>query len=129
MISLLGRRKKQEPKLVQPPWFMGSLPEWLVYDALLKMGMKDQFTFQSSRMGGRQSKGGVVLDFFFPDLRLAINVQSTYFHYRTAQQRMNDSLQRAQLEGMGIRVIYIQEEQALANASYYVKDALMGIEH
>ncbi len=108
---------------------MGSLPEYLVYEALLKLGMKGQFTYQSSMLGGRTTKGGAVMDFYFPELRLAINVQSTYFHYRTTGQRTNDKLLRAQLEGQGIKVIYIQEADALANASFYVRDALRGIEH
>ena len=112
-----------------PATWMGSLPEWNVNWALLKLGMKGQYVYQSSKMGGRRDKGGAILDFYFPDLMLAINVQSTYFHYRTTAQRSNDEMQKAQLEGMGIRVIYIQEADALANPLYYVQEALKGIEH
>lgn len=123
-------KQKKEPQISPPPpdW-MGSLPEWYIFFALLKLGQKGKFTYQSSRMGGRQARGGVIIDFFFPDINLAINVQSLYYHYRTAQQRMNDQLQRAQLEGMGIKVIYIMEENALANPVYYASEALRGIQH
>jgi len=112
-----------------PADWMGSLPEWNVYWALMKLGMKGQFTYQSSQLGGRQVRGGAVLDFYFPDLRLAINVQSTYYHYRTTTQRASDEMQKAQLEGMGIRVIYIMEDSALSNPLYFVQEALKGIEH
>ena len=120
-----------ENKSVPPPpidW-PGSLPEWFVNWALLQLGMAGQYTYQNSLLGGRLSKGGMVLDFYFPALELAINVQSTYFHYRTAAQRTNDMIQRAQLEGMGIRVVYIQEEDALRNPVFYTREALRGIEH
>ena len=46
-----------------------------------------------------------------------------------AGQRTNDKLIRAQLEGQGIKVIYIQEADALANAIFFVQDALRGVEH
>lgn len=128
--SLFGKRTKETTELPQKPdWWMGSLPEWLIYWALLKLGLKDQFTYQSSRMGGRMVKGGAILDFYFADLRLAINVQSIYYHYVTAARRMADALQRAQLEGMGIKVIYIMESAALSNPLFYVKEALRGIDH
>lgn len=119
----------QTATLTPPPSWMGSLPEYYVYDALIKLGMKGEFIYQSSQMGGRGAKGGAIVDFYFPSLSLAINVQSTYFHYRTASQRVNDQMLRAQLEGQGIRVIYIQEAAALSNATHYVRDALRGIEH
>lgn len=80
-------------------------------------------------MGGRQEKGGAVLDFYFPNLNLAINVQSTYYHYARPEARIADALQRAQLESMGIRVIYLYEEDVLRDAYFYTKDALRGVQH
>lgn len=129
-ISLLGRSKVESQEMSSPPpdW-MGSLPEWYIFQALLKLGMRGQFTYQSPMMGGRLEKGGAVIDFHFPELSLAINVQSTFYHYANYQQRIADQIQRAQLEGMGIRVIYIQEEDALRNPVYYTKEALAGIQH
>jgi len=104
----------------------GSKPEWAVYWALLKLGMKGKFSYQ---LGGRMSKGGAVLDFYFPDLNLAINVQSTYYHYKTATQQARGELQRAQLESMGITVVYVHEEDVLRDPIFYVKEALAGREH
>jgi very-short-patch-repair endonuclease len=120
---------KTESNIPEPPveW-VGSLPEWNVYWALLRLGYKDRFTYQSPMMGGRIQKGGAVIDFFVEEMNLAINVQSKYYHMGYTQ-RIKDELQKAQLESMGIKVIYIQEEDALRNPLYYVNEALKGIEH
>jgi hypothetical protein len=58
-------------------------PEWNVYQALVRAGKKPDidFTFQGALFGGRQSLGGLIIDFLFinpPDL--AINVQGEFFH-------------------------------------------------
>ena len=112
-----------------PDSFLGSRPEYLVYWSLLKLGYKNRFEFQSSQFGGRLYKGGAILDFYVPELNLAINVQGSYYHYRTLEQRTRTQLQRAQLEGAGIQVVYIDEEDLLQNPLYFVKEALSGIDH
>jgi hypothetical protein len=121
---------QEAPTIPEPPadW-IGSRPEFAIWWALLRLGMKDRFSYQTARMGGRLTKGGAVLDFFIPEFNLAINVQSTYWHYATTSQRMAGELQRAQLEGMGINIIYIDEEDALRDPLYYVKEALEGRDH
>lgn len=113
---------------VSPDW-LGSEPEWLVYHALLRLGYKDRFTYQSSRMGGRLAKGGAVIDFYIEESNLAINVTSRYWHYATTPLRMADELQRAALEGQGITVIYIDELDLERNPIYYVSEALAGRDH
>lgn len=124
-ISLLGRKTKEPTGLPEvPPDWMGSKPEYLIYWALNGLGMVGKFEYQVSTMGGRLSKGGAVLDFYIAHLNLAINITSIYYHSRTAPQRMADALQRAQLESMGITVIFITEEQALRDPVYYTREAL-----
>lgn len=118
---------KETTNIPQPPinW-TGSIPEWNVYWALIQLGLKDgiDFIYQSAQMGGRLSLGGVVLDFFFPSLGMAINVQSTYYHYRTTSMQARGEIQRAQVEGMGIRLLYVQEEDVARNPIFYVRKAL-----
>lgn len=129
-IGLFGRKTKQETGLPETPeWWPGSKPEYLVYWALLRLGMKDRFTYQSPALGGRMTKGGAIIDFLIDDLNLAINVTSRYWHYQTTPKRMSDELQRAALEGRGITVIYIDEADALRNPVYYVREALAGKDH
>ena len=112
-----------------PADWIGSRPEWAIYWALNRLGYSGRFEYQSPRMGGRLARGGAVLDFYIPELNLAINVQSTYYHYSTTPQRVSGALQKAMIESLGIKVIYIDEEDALANPVYFVKEALAGISH
>ena len=112
-----------------PEWWIGSRPEWAVYWALISLGKKPDidFSYQSAQLGGRLSKGGAVIDFLMYDPpNLAINVQSTFYHYRTFAQQTKGQLQRVQLEGYGLTVIYIDEQDALSNPRYFVQEALMG---
>ena len=124
---------KTEPEVPEPPedWG-GSRPEWAIYHALLSLGKKPgaDFVYQSARFGGRSAKGGAVVDFLFYDPpNLAINVQSVYYHYTGAIQKVRGQMQRAQLEASGLKVIYIEEEAALSNPRFYVREALNGVDH
>jgi len=124
---------REEPRVPEPPdYWHGSRPEWAIYWALMSLGLKEgiDFTYQSAQMGGRLAKGGSVVDFlFYNPPNLAINVQSVYYHYRGAVAQVRGQMQRAQLEGYGLRVIYIEEEDALRNPQWYVQQALKFRDH
>jgi hypothetical protein len=119
------------PDISPPPNWKGSKPEWAVYDALTKLGYLSgrDFTYQASIAGGRLEYGGAILDFVIFAINIAINVQSTYYHYADPYVHRRDEMVRAMVEGMGLKLIYIDEEDALANALFYVKEALAGIDH
>lgn len=123
----------KERRVPEPPeWWPGSRPEYYVYWALLSLGKRIDvdFTYQSPQMGGRLAKGGAVIDFLFINPpNLGINVSSRYYHYRTTPQRMRGQMQRAQLEGYGIRLIFIDEEDALSDPRWYVREALEFRDH
>lgn len=97
--------------------------------ALYQLGYKDRFSYQYPLFGGRTAKGGTVIDFYIGELNLALMIQSLYYHYYYIEDVVNDKLIRSQLENTGIRVIYIDEENLLDDAYFYVKDALAGIDH
>lgn len=111
--------------------FQGTTPEKNVYRALQRLGYKEgeDFFFQSSQLGGRLTRGGVVLDFYLPSLNLAINVQGKYWHLGRPSQLAIDRLQKIALESIGITVIYIDEDHANENAIYYVEEALKFRDH
>ncbi len=115
-------------QLVTAEAWPGSKPELSVYNALLTLGFQPNmdFIYQSPQAGGRMEFGGAVLDFFFPSLGLAINVQSTYYHYVTQAAMIRDELAQAMMEGWGVRVMFINENDALRDPVYYVKEALVG---
>ena len=103
-----------------------TIPERAVYGALTKLGI--DFTTQVSMMGGRQERGGAVIDFQIPSLALIIRVVGTYWH-SSSEAQSRDMLQKIALESSGWRVIDISDTNALANARFYVEDALRFISH
>ena len=122
------------PENVQvPQGWTGSVPEWLTYESLQKAGKipGQDFTYQSPLLGGRISKGGVVIDFDFsnpPDL--AINVQGVYFHYQFGvETSARDRMARAQLAGEGKQLIFIDEDDLYNDTDYYVLEALRYRDH
>ena len=124
---------KREPEIPEPPedW-QGSKPEWAIFHALISLGKKlgVDFEYQSAFLGGRLAKGGAVVDFlFYNPPNLAINVQSVFYHYREITQKVRGQMQRAQLEGMGLRVIFIDEADALRAPHWYVREALQFRDH
>jgi hypothetical protein len=112
-----------------PAGFPGTLPEYLVYQALIKLGYDGRFEFQSSQYGGRVFKGGVVLDFYIPEESLAINIQGEYWHYAFPSRIAQDKIQRATLAVRGITLIWIDESDCLRNAVYFVREALRFVDH
>ena len=122
------------PETVEvPEGWEGSVPEYLTYQTLEKVGKVpgEDFTYQSPLLGGRITKGGVVIDFDFtnpPDL--AINVQGVYFHYQFGVETgARDRMARAQLAGEGKQLIFIDEDDLLEDPDYYVLEALRYRDH
>jgi hypothetical protein len=119
--------------LAVPAGWPGSLPEYLVYTALIQLGKQPglDFVYQSPLMGGRLERGGLVIDFLFinpPDL--AINVQGEYFHQQQGSTAIaRDKMARAQLAGQGITLIFIDAGDVTADPVRYVRDALNYIDH
>lgn len=113
-----------------PEGFSGSEPEFFIFRALQRRGMVEgvHFTFQSSQFGGRQVAGGVIIDFFIHlPVRLAIAVQSTFYHGRTATQRARDATRRIEIEGrLSLRVEFIDEDDARNRPDEAVAEALAG---
>ena len=111
-----------------PPDWPGSLPEYLVNEALIRLGKEPDldFFYQSPFAGGRMQRGGLVIDFIFvnpPDL--AINVQGEYYHYEMgADIRARDLIARSMLAGDGITLIFLDESDVHKDAIGFTRDAL-----
>ncbi len=105
-----------------PADWSGTTPEYFVWWALNRI-IPGQFTFQQSMGGGRQVRGGLVVDFFVPSLQLIIQVEGAFWHDEFSQS-VEDQIQQIILESQGNTVIYISEEDALANPIFYVSEAL-----
>ena len=129
---MVSQREEQLRKTMPPTW-PGSLPEFLVYRALIKAGLVHgvDFMYQQAEMGGAMAAGGAVVDFVLlnpPDL--AISVAGVYYHYeRGSGIRARDAITRAQLESRGLRIVTIDEDDALRDADFYVREALRYRDH
>jgi len=116
-----------------PASFAGSLPEYAALQALIRLGKQPgiDFDFQSPLMGGRLSKGGVILDFlFFDPPDLAINIQGIYYHYGFGPEvKARDIIAREQMAGRGVTLIFVDEDDILSNADFYMREALQYRDH
>lgn len=116
----------QKVTLEVPANWLGNVPEFYCWWALTRLGIN--FTYQESYAGGRLEKGGIVADFYLPDHNIAIQIRSIYWH-GGVERRAIDEIQRIMLEGMGIVVVFIDEEFIMADPIFYVKEALKGVSH
>ena len=111
-----------------PADFKGSLPEYVVFNQLLRFGLRpnQDFQFQARFAGGKIEKGGLVIDFLFNNPpELAINVQGVYYHYEQGSVNIaNDLLAREILAGEGISLIFLDEDDIMNNPTFYVREAL-----
>tara|TARA_R100001129_G_scaffold174472_1_gene146787 strand:- start:314 stop:709 length:396 start_codon:yes stop_codon:yes gene_type:complete len=116
-----------------PQGWQGSLPEYIAYTTFQSFGLEpgQDFTYQSKLMGGRLSKGGLILDFEFtnpPDL--AVNIQGEYYHYEFGVEvKGSDVMARQLVAGNGITLIFIDESDILTDAEYYCREALRYRDH
>ena len=116
-----------------PSNWEGSIPEFVAYATFVELGLEPgrDFSYPSPLMGGRLDKGGVVLDFVFtnpPDL--AVNVQGVYYHYEVGvSTQARDMFARAQVEGAGIRLIFIDDDDLFRDPQYYCREALNYRDH
>ena len=110
-----------------------SLPEWWVYSVLIALGKKPEvdFSFQGRFFGGRQEKGGIIVDFLFynpPDL--AINVQGTYYHYEQGSAVLQNNLTaQAMLAQQGVTLVFIDDEDLARDPFFYVREGLVYRDH
>jgi hypothetical protein len=122
----------QKQQQVPSNW-QGSLPEYLAYRGFEKAGKIPgvDFTYQSPLQGGRMDKGGQVLDFLFSDPpALAVNVQGVYYHYEFGVETLaRDKIGREQMLQSGIHVIFIDEDDIIADTDYYIREALNYLDH
>ncbi len=86
----------------------GSLQERIFYQALLDRGFipGEDFTFQTSQLGGRAELGGLVADFIFPVPMVIVQIQSVW-HTRTLYHQLRDQDQYMILASLGYTVLEV----------------------
>lgn len=103
----------QEKRAISKLVIKGTLPERIVYLALIMRGYVPgiDFDFQSSAEGGRNELGGMVVDFVFEFLLVALRVQGPTHdtHLRKAKDREQESI----LTSMGFAVLDLDTDVIL----------------
>jgi len=115
------------PELEEAPSdFMGTYPEWLVYQWLTKR--KIPFTYQAPLMGGRPEPGGAVGDFVLSSQvpPVVLRVMGLYWHRTPAEGR--DMMQKLALIDMGYVVVDVFEDDLKIRLEFTMKLALAGQE-
>ena len=113
---------------VVPDSWLGSKPEYYIYRAILRRGLREGIDFQYQRnvFGGRTRRGGAVPDFFIFVPRVGINIQGARFHTPPIGNIAFDQMQRAAIEQTGIRMEFISEEEAKVRPDEAVAEAIQG---
>lgn len=127
-----GRRRggvadvSTQPYPDPPDTWMGTLPEWAIYWAHLAIGRKpfQDFQYQYS------FDGSTIFDFFEFEERIAIEVQGLYWHYEFQRSQVaNDQLRKIRVEAVGLTLIFIDEDMALTDPIFYLREALAERDH
>ena len=108
-----------------------SLPEFIVYEFLVHTKKQVEgvdFLYQDPFQGGRTEKGGFVLDFLLIVPQIAWRIQGERFHLFFPQDRARDILAREVLEGRGIRVLDLFENDILGRPTFVLELAWNGQE-
>lgn len=127
---------KQEPAGDPPNWWKqqypsGTRPEWAVYWAFLTLKMVPGIDFiYQAKMPGIGSSYFSTLDFLVRDIRIGIEVQGTFWHLKQGTKKIEtDRMRRVLYAGLGVKIIFIDEPDCLANPRYFVQEALRGVDH
>ena len=122
-----------QPQVQAPPNWPGSVPEYVAYQTFVEIGLEpgEDFTYQSPLMGGRMDKGGIILDFLFTNPpNLAVNVQGVYYHYEFGvEAKARDIMARASLAGQNLTLVFIDDDDLMADPTYYCREALAYRDH
>ncbi len=108
-----------------------SLPEFITWEFLVHTKKQVEgvdFLYQDPFSGGRTEKGGFVLDFLIIVPQIAWRIQGERFHMFFPQDRARDILAREVLEGRGITVLDLFENDLMTQPTRTLELAWNGQE-
>ena len=120
-----------EPAGDPPPEWTGTRPEWAIWWGLTKTGLQPGLDFTYlARLPGVGSGYYSTIDFLVPSYGIGIEVQGKYWHYGQGSDKIFKDMFRVNaFAGQGIKVIFIDEPDALTDPIYFVREALQGNDH
>lgn len=128
-----GRRRgsgvgqtKDQPFPDPPASWTGTLPEWAIYWAHIVLGRAPFQDFQYIYT----VDGSHYYDFYEFQERIALEINGLYWHYEFNRGRAaQDQILKVHTESLGITLIFIDEDDALANPVFYLREALAERDH
>jgi very-short-patch-repair endonuclease len=112
---------------------LATKPEWYVNWGLLRNGKKNgvDFDYRGEVEFLPSLAAKAQLDFTMKDgSQIAIEVQGIHWHYELGFEKIaQDAVRRTELMSSGRTVIQIDEDDALRDPDYYVREALAGRDH
>ena len=108
------------------------MPEWAIFWAHLQIGLRENEDFEYvPRLGVTTGTvKGVQVDFLEWDLDIAIDVQGLFWHYGfSAAKQESDQETRIRVEAFGLTYVAIDEDDALRDPIYYLREARQGRDH
>ena len=124
--QLIARWQAWQDAVVGPA---GSLPEYIVWEWLVqkkRLTPHIDFIYQYNILGGRTMFGGFVVDFYFPQLDMAWNVQGLHFHYVKAEDRARDQAAKLVLSNRELLVIELFEDDLMTRPEFVLEAAWNG---
>jgi len=108
-----------------------TLPEWNVFLAHETLKLKEHQDFDRQWWVGAIGQQAARVDFMEHDVQVAIEIQGLFYHYIgfDGMQVQNDMQRKINLEGHGLTVVFIDEDDANADPVYYLAEARAGQDH
>lgn len=128
---IAGKLTRPEPAGDPPEDWTGTRPEWAVYWGLRTNGLQegDDFVYQA-RLPGVGAGYFSQVDFLIESYSIGIEVQGKFWHYGQGTQKiLTDMFRENAFAGQGIKIVFIDESDALEDPRYYVGEALRGNDH
>jgi hypothetical protein len=134
--ALRGEFNAQEPAGDPAPQWQatypnGTRPEWAVWWGLTKIGLDPNYDFEyQAKLSSTGAGYYSTIDFLVTSYYIGIDVQGKFWHYGQGSQKIFKDIFRVQaFASVGVKVIFIDEPDALRDPVYYVKEALAGVDH
>lgn len=121
-----GRRAGVAPN-PRAPWrdipetWKGTEPEWAIMWAHQALGLREHEHFEYLYVTELTPNG---IDFFEYDVQVGIEVFGLYWHYQSGGFKDQSDLERhIRLTAAGFQMVYIDEDHALLDPVYYLREA------
>lgn len=117
-----------------PDTWLGSLPEWAIFWAHGPLGLREgldfDYLFYYGDPGVIDVTEAAQFDFYEYDVHVAIEIQGIFWHYEFGGKRklQADAERKVRAESVGVTLIYIDEDDALADPIHFLQLARSGVD-